>query len=138
MSNIGTETEYLHVGQHFTTNSLRGCARCGETHEGELVWSPLTHPVHDVDGTLWTHWMPCPTNGEPVLMRSVDKEKIATGGTRVDAQHYMLLVSPELVEAHLGWTNRPVQFKFEKLPDGEVVMYMRNPVVDTKPPLFPS
>ncbi len=50
-------------------SSIRGCARChGPGHEN-VEWKPLTHPIEDSDGTEWTHWAPCPTNGEPILMR---------------------------------------------------------------------
>jgi len=58
------------------TSDLIGCARChGEGHEN-ITWQPLTFPVPDTDGTEWTHWAPCPTNGEPILMRiqQVDRE----------------------------------------------------------------
>jgi hypothetical protein len=55
---------------------LRGCARChGDGHK-QLVFRPLTHPVEMGDGTMthWamTHWAPCPTNGEPILMGYVE------------------------------------------------------------------
>jgi hypothetical protein len=45
---------------------VRSCARCGGDHDVEF--KPLTHPVVDTDGTTWTHWAPCPVNGEPILM----------------------------------------------------------------------
>jgi hypothetical protein len=52
------------------TSSITGCARCeGEGHEN-MTWEPLTHPIEDSDGALWTHWAACPTNGEPILMRT--------------------------------------------------------------------
>jgi hypothetical protein len=52
------------------TCSIRGCARChGDGHE-DVLWVPLTFPIEDSDGTLWTYWAPCPTNGQPILMRS--------------------------------------------------------------------
>lgn len=53
------------------TVDLPGCARChGDGHDG-LLFSPLTHPVVDGEGT-WTHWAPCPTNGEPILLQVND------------------------------------------------------------------
>jgi hypothetical protein len=59
------------------TTSIRGCARCdGDGHE-DVVWEPFTHPVEDTDGTLWTHWAPCPTNGEPILMKAGPKPEAA-------------------------------------------------------------
>ena len=47
-----------------------GCARCGGDHVS-VVTRKLTRPVapEDVPWLLWTHWFPCPTNGEPVLVR---------------------------------------------------------------------
>ena len=58
-------------GEHVT--DLNGCARChGDGHEG-LVFKPLEHAVEDADGE-YTHWAPCPTNGEPILMRFQDKD----------------------------------------------------------------
>jgi len=54
------------------TSSIRGCARCdGDGHE-DVLWQPLTFPIEDTDGTSWTHWAPCPTNGEPILMRTFE------------------------------------------------------------------
>jgi hypothetical protein len=40
----------------------------------EVEWLPLTHPIEDSDGTFWTHWAPCPENGEPILCRKVPIE----------------------------------------------------------------
>jgi hypothetical protein len=51
---------------------LVGCARCrGEGHT-QLEFAPLTHPMSS-DGIDYdfTHWAPCPTNGEPILLRVV-------------------------------------------------------------------
>lgn len=48
---------------------LVGCARChGDGHKG-LKFAKLTHPVDDPTGE-YTHWAPCPTNGEPILLRT--------------------------------------------------------------------
>lgn len=49
--------------------NIVGCARCGgDGHEG-LTFSPLDHPVELADGTpALTHWCPCPTNGQPILL----------------------------------------------------------------------
>lgn len=49
--------------------SVHGCARCGGGHVNKIEWRRLERPVVDGDGTTWTHWCPCPTNGEPILMR---------------------------------------------------------------------
>lgn len=45
-----------------------GCARChGDGHAG-LKFMPLTYPYIEDGGTEMTHWAPCPTNGEPILL----------------------------------------------------------------------
>lgn len=68
-----TRLNYAHVGEAFKTHSLRGCARCGHDHS-DILWMPLTQPVEDPDGTKWTHWASCPTNGQPILMRATEEE----------------------------------------------------------------
>jgi hypothetical protein len=49
---------------------IGNCARCGGDHAG-IVWKPLTRPIIENDATVgrieWNAWVPCPTNGEPVL-----------------------------------------------------------------------
>lgn len=52
---------------------VRGCARCGGEHEVEF--KELAQPHVDTGGAKWTHWAPCPTNGEPILMRHTDPAK---------------------------------------------------------------
>lgn len=53
------------------TTDLVGCARChGDGHKA-LTFQPLTYPLRpdrEHEPPL-THWAPCPTNGEPILMR---------------------------------------------------------------------
>jgi hypothetical protein len=61
--------------------SLRGCARCGGAHVDTIEWRLLTRPIIDGDGTTWTHWCPCPTNGEPILMRKAPTVTGSTPGT---------------------------------------------------------
>lgn len=51
---------------------LRHCARCNQDHP--VAWQQLTNPIEDKDGTKWTHWAPCPVNGEPILMREARSE----------------------------------------------------------------
>ncbi len=50
---------------------VRGCARCGGVHE--VDFKRLTNPIEavDHDEVVYTHWAPCPTNGEPILMRKM-------------------------------------------------------------------
>lgn len=50
--------------------TVRGCARCGEDHE-ELEFERLQRPIQEDDGRDYTHWAPCPTNGQPILLRMV-------------------------------------------------------------------
>lgn len=49
-----------------------GCARCDGDGHDQLTFQPLTHPVTIGPGTraeiVFTHWAPCPTNGEPILL----------------------------------------------------------------------
>jgi hypothetical protein len=49
--------------------NIHNCSRCGGDH-GPVVARPLTIPFapEEACGLEWTHWFPCPTNGEPVLM----------------------------------------------------------------------
>jgi len=55
--------------------TIVGCARCqGDGHD-DVWWEPLTHPVTvdtspTVETVVFTHWAPCPTNGQPILMRT--------------------------------------------------------------------
>lgn len=61
--------------QEYVTD-LRGCARCrGEGHPA-LTFTQLVYPIEVEEGDF-TYWAPCPTNGEPILMRveSIEKEK---------------------------------------------------------------
>lgn len=53
---------------------LENCARCGETHY-DIRFYQLTREIV-VPSTLqiYSHWAPCPTNGEPILMRIEAKE----------------------------------------------------------------
>jgi hypothetical protein len=55
-----------------TIKKFINCARCGLTHE-MLDFKELAQPVLDPNITarevaLYTHWAPCPTNGEPILL----------------------------------------------------------------------
>lgn len=52
------------------------CARCGEDGprhpDGpKFLFRRFTHPIEDADGTVWTHWAPCPVNGDPVLLKTL-------------------------------------------------------------------
>lgn len=52
------------------TISIYNCARCGGTHK-DLEIKKLSN-------SDYSHWAPCPTNGEPVLIKfeKIEKEEI--------------------------------------------------------------
>jgi hypothetical protein len=56
------------------TMSIRGCARCHGDGHADLTFEPFTHPFEAPDGWTATHWAPCPTNGEPILMAIISDE----------------------------------------------------------------
>lgn len=45
------------------------CSRCGGDHRA-VEFRPLAQPFAppEAGGLAWTHWAPCPTNGEPMLL----------------------------------------------------------------------
>lgn len=47
---------------------LANCARCGCDHRA-LVFHKLQRPLRG-----WTHWTPCPNNGQPILLEKVSYE----------------------------------------------------------------
>lgn len=64
----GDHVEFLTPSSSMTQN-LVGCARChGPGHEG-LVFAQLHHPFVGDDAIAYTHWAPCPTNGQPIMLR---------------------------------------------------------------------
>jgi hypothetical protein len=50
------------------TQDQKGCARCGADKHLQLTYLPFTHHIDVGDGFIATHWAPCPTNGEPILL----------------------------------------------------------------------
>lgn len=54
-----------------------GCARCGGSGHPEITFVKLTHAMELDDGSRGTHWAPCPTNGEPIILFFVDKAEAA-------------------------------------------------------------
>lgn len=52
------------------STSVENCARCGTNHT-VVEFERLLRPVEDSDGTHWTHWAPCPTNKEPIIMKTI-------------------------------------------------------------------
>lgn len=60
----------------FLTIDLEGCARCHDSGHPKLVFTELTHPQRILfDGgdvvAPFTHWAPCPTNGQPIMLAIV-------------------------------------------------------------------
>lgn len=51
-------------------HNITNCTRCGGEHK-EVEFKRLTNSIENSDGTLWTHWAPCPITGEPILMRYI-------------------------------------------------------------------
>ena len=53
-----------HVMHH-----LPACPRCGGNHES-VSFELLCFPIDDDAGyPPWTHWAPCPANGQPLLLK---------------------------------------------------------------------
>ncbi len=54
------------------TVDLTGCARCHSDGHTALRFEALEHPVEMEDGEPnMTHWAPCPTNGQPILLTTL-------------------------------------------------------------------
>ena len=51
---------------------LDQCPRCGELHEN-IVFEQLALPMEDPRGDF-THWAPCPTCAQPILLRACGSE----------------------------------------------------------------
>jgi len=54
--------------------TIENCARCGLTHI-DLAFKKFVHPVTD-GSTLWGYWALCPASGDPILLRSVEREAV--------------------------------------------------------------
>jgi len=55
-----------------TRINIQNCARCGGDHEG-LEFTPF----HCVGGIpAYSHFAPCPANGQPILMKVVDDSEL--------------------------------------------------------------
>ncbi len=60
------------------TVDVVGCARCHGDGHPALTFRPFTHPVEGRGVAVFTHWAPCPTNGEPILFAIVPSEEEAS------------------------------------------------------------
>ena len=50
------------------TQDVKGCARCGGEHVA-VTFKPMQKAMAPADAPVsWTHWAPCPTNGEPIML----------------------------------------------------------------------
>lgn len=58
-----------------TLKSIKHCARCDGDHEN-LEAKPFERPVlnYNDGSTMYTHWVACPTNGDPILVVMVDDD----------------------------------------------------------------
>lgn len=55
-------------GPDVRVQSVGRCARCNGDHR-HVAFTRLEHPVPDVEVVGgWTHWAPCPANGQPILL----------------------------------------------------------------------
>jgi hypothetical protein len=63
------------IGEPLHIKGLTGCARCrGEGHV-DLTFEPLAYPLDLNDGSRpLTHWAPCPTNGQPILLSQANED----------------------------------------------------------------
>ncbi len=55
--------------------SDRNCVRCGDRHDRlEVVafWQPI---LDEDDGFAYRWWAPCPTTGDPILMRDLKEPR---------------------------------------------------------------
>lgn len=52
-----------------TIKKVENCARCKRNHK-DVRFEVFKHPViaGPMNNDLYTHWAPCPTNGQPILM----------------------------------------------------------------------
>lgn len=52
------------------TIDLTGCARCDSAGHKAVSFERFDQPMVGPDGTTWDWWAACPTNGQPILMRT--------------------------------------------------------------------
>ena len=76
-----------------TKKDIGTCSRCGREH-GEIMFKKLAKPIQLFEDTrvrkaaffsnpsaiMYTHWAPCPTTGEPILMRLFAGPSCCVGG----------------------------------------------------------
>lgn len=56
--------------KHILIRDIVNCARCGDDHVA-LIATRFERPFAPSDAypLEWTHWVTCPTNGDPILVR---------------------------------------------------------------------
>lgn len=65
--------EQAQPDEPLTIARVTGCARCGGSHE-DVIARRMVRPFAPAEagGLTWTHWAPCPTNGDPILIMVTD------------------------------------------------------------------
>jgi hypothetical protein len=60
----------VNIGKQYTiVVDVRNCARCGLNHSA-VTFHRMARPVVDLDGTEWVYYAPCPTTGDPILLKN--------------------------------------------------------------------
>lgn len=55
-----------------TVAKMVGCPRCTKAGHAGVVFRELARPMETPGLATLTHWAPCPTNGDPILMCAVE------------------------------------------------------------------
>lgn len=60
------------MSETLSVRDIVGCSRCGGEHPGPLEAKAFAIPFAPPEaGLVWTHWVACPTNGDPILIAQV-------------------------------------------------------------------
>lgn len=69
--------DHVEYGKPVHTERQIGCTRCHGPGHDDLTYRPLTHFIEFTnDSSIATHWRPCPTNGEPILLCVTSSEDV--------------------------------------------------------------
>jgi len=60
----------LFTKQRLIRTVITDCPRCGRDHAEPLTFTLLTRPSEE-----WDYWATCPTNGEPILIRTAVRNR---------------------------------------------------------------
>lgn len=101
------------AGRASGTHSISNCARCGGDHD-DLEFEVLARPAPSSD-LEYTAWCPCPTNGQPILMETLEASDAVEGdpvcGTVIHKLRQLYIVDSSGAE-HL-WLE-PMSVLYEK------------------------